>query len=319
MGGIGFAGAFLGGILSLLSPCSALLLPSFFAYAFDGVGKLARRTGVFYLGMAAVLVPLGAGVGAVGSLLTVHRATVTLIAGLVVIALGVFMAFGGGFNLGGSGTPKVAAGTGWVNVAVLGAVYGLAGFCSGPLLGAILTVALAGGSPVTGGALMAVYALGMAAPLLVLALLWERFDLGSRGWLRGREVRLGPVRTNTLSLIAGAVLVLLGVLFIVTGGTAGIGGATTVDQQYAIQQWLTGLSDVVSDAWILLGILVIAAVALAIALVRSGRGGDEDGGDGAEPIDAADADVADSGGRDDADRDIAEAADSRTRGSRDAD
>ncbi len=31
---IGLLGAFLGGVLALLSPCSALLLPSFFAYAF---------------------------------------------------------------------------------------------------------------------------------------------------------------------------------------------------------------------------------------------------------------------------------------------
>ncbi|WP_009945137.1 hypothetical protein [Saccharopolyspora erythraea] len=34
---IGLVGAFLGGLLSLLSPCSALLLPSFFAYAFNGI------------------------------------------------------------------------------------------------------------------------------------------------------------------------------------------------------------------------------------------------------------------------------------------
>lgn len=276
VGGIGIAGAFLGGLLSLLSPCSALLLPSFFAYAFDGVGRLVQRTSIFYLGMVAVLVPLGAGVGAVGSLLTVHRSTVTLIAGIVVIALGLFTAVGGGFRFGGGvgGGGRVsgaARGTGMLNVAVLGAVYGLAGFCSGPLLGAILTVALAGGSPVEGGLLMAVYALGMAAPLLVLALLWERFDLGSRSFLKPRPVSIGPVRTNSLSLIAGVVLVVLGVLFIVTGGTAGLGGATNVDQQFAIQAWLTGLSDSISDAWVLLGVLVVAAVALVAYIVRGLR------------------------------------------------
>lgn len=269
---IGFIGAFLGGVLSLLSPCSALLLPSFFAYAFDGVGKLARRTGVFYLGMAAVLVPLGAGVGAVGSLLTIHRSTVTLVAGLVVIALGAFTALGGGFTIGRSTTPAAARGTGWFNVAVLGAVYGLAGFCSGPLLGAILTVALAGGSPAAGGALMAFYAFGMASPLLLMALLWEKFNLGAKGWLRGRAVTLGPIRTNTLSLLAGTVLVLLGVLFIATGGTAGLAGATTVDQQFAMQEWLTRISSAAGDARILLGVLIIVAIALAVALLRTGKG-----------------------------------------------
>lgn len=279
VGSIGVVGAFLGGLLSLLSPCSALLLPSFFAYAFDGAGKLVQRTAVFYLGMIAVLVPMGAGVGAVGSLLTVHRSTVTMIAGLVVIALGVFTALGGGFRFGGRFGPDAGAtarGTGVLNVAVLGAVYGLAGFCSGPLLGAILTVALAGGSPVQGGALMAVYALGMAAPLLLMALLWEKFDLGSRSWLRPRSVEVGPVRTNSLSLIAGAVLVVLGVLFIVTGGTAGLGGVTTVDQQFAMQEWLTTVSGAVSDLWVVLGLLVLVAVGLVVYLVRGARRGSDD-------------------------------------------
>ena len=67
---IGLLGALAGGVLSLVSPCSALLLPSFFAYAFDNVGKLLVRTTVFWLGLAVVIVPLGEGVGAIGSALT---------------------------------------------------------------------------------------------------------------------------------------------------------------------------------------------------------------------------------------------------------
>ena len=35
-----FLASFLGGLLSLLSPCSALLLPAFFAYAFQSRGEL---------------------------------------------------------------------------------------------------------------------------------------------------------------------------------------------------------------------------------------------------------------------------------------
>ena len=36
-------GAFLGGILTLLSPCSVMLLPAFFAYAFSSPGALLAR------------------------------------------------------------------------------------------------------------------------------------------------------------------------------------------------------------------------------------------------------------------------------------
>jgi cytochrome c biogenesis protein CcdA len=58
---VSYLAAFLGGILSLLSPCSALLLPAFFAYAFQSRKELLAKTAVFYVGLAATLVPLGMG------------------------------------------------------------------------------------------------------------------------------------------------------------------------------------------------------------------------------------------------------------------
>ena len=73
--------AFVGGVLSLLSPCSALLLPAFFAYAFPSRGQLLLRTVVFYLGLITLLVPIGLGIGALGSLFLERRAELSLIAG----------------------------------------------------------------------------------------------------------------------------------------------------------------------------------------------------------------------------------------------
>ncbi|WP_346958293.1 hypothetical protein [uncultured Arthrobacter sp.] len=70
---IGYAGAFLGGVLTLLSPCSALLLPAFFAYAFATKTRLVARTVLFYAGLLSRLVPLGVFAGVLGSLVTEHR------------------------------------------------------------------------------------------------------------------------------------------------------------------------------------------------------------------------------------------------------
>ena len=49
---VGYVVAFLGGVLTLASPCSAFLLPSFFAYAFPSAGRLLSRTLAFYVGLA---------------------------------------------------------------------------------------------------------------------------------------------------------------------------------------------------------------------------------------------------------------------------
>src|ERR687893_24339 len=95
-----FLASFLGGLLSLLSPCSALLLPAFFAYAFQSRGVLVGRTAVFYLGLCATLVPLGMGISAVSSLVYGHRSTLITVSGLVIVALGVIQALGSGFAFG---------------------------------------------------------------------------------------------------------------------------------------------------------------------------------------------------------------------------
>lgn len=257
MTGVGLAGAFLGGLASLLSPCSALLLPSFFAYAFDRVTLLMRRTLAFWAGLCLVLVPLGAGAGAVGGALTRYRSEITVIGGIVVIGFGVMTLLGKGFGVSAAQrlTGRITISTTF-SVAALGAVYGLAGFCAGPLLGGVLTMSAMGADPLYGGLLMGVYALGMAAPLFGLAFLWDRWDLGGKSWLRGRSVRVGPLHTHTTSLVTGTVLILIGVLFVATDGTANLGGVLGVDQQYDLQIWLGRVAARAGDLTVLLAVVV---------------------------------------------------------------
>lgn len=277
---VGLAGAFLGGLFSLVSPCSALLLPSFFGYAFGGARRLVYRTALFYLGLVLVLIPLGAGVGAIGSLVTQYRGVVTTVGGLLLILFGLLAIFGRGFSFLPSGTTaRAAGGTGTISVVVLGAVYGLAGFCSGPLLGAVLTFAIAGGSPAYGGLLMAVYGLGMAAPLFLLALLWTRFDLGSKRWLRGKEVRLGPLRTHTTSLISGAVFIAIGLLFLLTEGTANLGSLVGVEAQFALQAWASRWASRVPDVILPLLLALVVAGYVVARTVRGGRRGEAESTD----------------------------------------
>jgi cytochrome c biogenesis protein CcdA len=237
-----FLASFLGGLLSLLSPCSALLLPAFFAYAFQSRGVLVGRTAVFYLGLCATLVPLGMGISAVGSLVYGHRSTLITVSGLVIVALGLIQASGGGFAFGPIERLRGGIrGSSLLSTFALGAVYGFAGFCSGPILGAILTVAATSGSAIRGAVLLAVYAAGMAAPLFVMALLWDRLDLGRRRWLRGRGISLGPLRLHTTNLISGLMFVAIGILFIVSEGTSSLealyasGGAT--DLAFSVERW----------------------------------------------------------------------------------
>jgi cytochrome c biogenesis protein CcdA len=267
---VGVLAAFAAGVLALLSPCSALLLPSFFAYAFASRRALVARTLVFYVGLLVTLVPLGTGASAASSLFYGHRPLLIAIAGWTTIALGVFQLLGRGFALPGAQRLQLFVSSrsdgGWLSTLLLGAVYGLAGFCSGPVLGAILTVAATQEEPWHGGMLLAVYALGMAAPLLVLAAVWDRFDLGSRRWLRGRALLLGPVRVHTTSLAAGLLFITVGVVFLRYDGTAGLTGSLgfgdmtdlEYDAQQAVTEWAAGI-----PAWVVPLAVVLVAITVA--------------------------------------------------------
>jgi cytochrome c biogenesis protein CcdA len=270
--------AFFGGVLSLLSPCSALLLPAFFAYAFVGGGELVKRTGLFYLGLAATLVPLGTGISAVSALFYGHRAALITISGGLMMCFGVLQLFGRGFTVGPLARLRSRIrGDSAGAVFFLGAVYGFAGFCSGPILGAVLTVAAASGSA-SGGAsrgalLLAVYAAGMAAPLFLLALLWDRLDLRDRRWLRGRELSVGRLRLHTTNLLSGAMFILLGALFIAYEGTSALSGLYeangATDLAFAAERLAEEVARRVPGTALL---LALAAVVAALLVLRRWRG-----------------------------------------------
>ncbi len=268
---VSLVAAFAAGTLALLSPCSALLLPSFFAYAFSGRSQLVSRTGAFYLGLVVTLVPMGTGASAASSVFYGHRPLLITIAGWSIIALGVLQISGRSMTMPFADrlqawSHRRSAGATWLSTVALGAVYGLAGFCSGPVLGAILTMAATERSPIGGGALLAVYALGMAAPLFVLAMLWDRFDLGHRSWLRGRELRRGPIRVHSAALMSGALFVAIGIVFLRFDGTAGITGTFGLgdmtdlefDAQRAVSEWFAGV-----PAWVIPAVIAVIAALVA--------------------------------------------------------
>jgi cytochrome c biogenesis protein CcdA len=220
-----FLVAFAGGVLSLLAPCSALLLPAFFAYAFTSRTELLGRTLLFLAGLCTVFIPLGLGASLVAALLLDYRETTIVIAGCLLIAFGVVEILGGGFSIAPQGLAnKFQAGRSATAAYATGLVYGISGFCAGPLLGAVLTVAATSPSPLIGALLLFTYSLGTALPLFLIAWLWDRYQLGSRAWLRGRVIRVGPVQTHTTSLIAGLIFIAFGISFIAFQGASVLSG-----------------------------------------------------------------------------------------------
>lgn len=264
---IGLLSAFIGGFLALLSPCGALLLPAFFASTVGSGPRLWLHGAVFYVGLLLVLVPIGIGAGAVGSIFITHREVFIIAASALLIAFGAAQVLGFGFDAARllPGTDalqrQVAARAGLVKTLLLGAASGVAGFCAGPILGAVLTLAAAQGDLITAATLLAVYGAGMVVPLLGLAAGWSRLGARARAALRGRTFSVLGYRLHSTSVITGLLIIAVGILFWTTNGLIGVPELLPTDLQARLQSGVAVLANPVVDVIVL---VVLAGLALLL-------------------------------------------------------
>ena len=221
---IGILTAFVGGIISFLSPCVLPLVPPYLAYlggtTLDRISgeeaevdpRLARYVFIsacfFVLGLATVFVALGMTASALGQVLLQNKVLLAQISGAIIVVLGLHflrlfripmldrdVRFDGPARAGGLGTSYVigvAFAFGWTP-------------CIGPILGTILALAAQEETILSGTTLLAVYSLGLGVPFLVAAAFIGPF----LRWARAFRRHMGLVEKGM-----GALLVVVGLMMI---------------------------------------------------------------------------------------------------------
>jgi cytochrome c-type biogenesis protein len=192
MSEIGYIGAFLGGVLSFLSPCVLPLIPSYVSFitgiSFEDLKsidkKLIRKLTLFnslafITGFSTVFILLGVFSSYMNYLLTRSfslfglNITIYQIAGVIVIIFGLYVM--GVFKMNFLAKDKrihlKSRPKGYLGAFVVGLTFG-AGWtpCIGPILGSILLVAGTSGSAMFGFKLLSIYSLGLAIPFLATSL-----------------------------------------------------------------------------------------------------------------------------------------------------
>ncbi|MDU5758987.1 MAG: cytochrome c biogenesis CcdA family protein [Actinomyces sp.] len=265
--------AFLGGVLTLLAPCSVMLLPAFFSYAFQSPRKLFARCGIFWLGLLTPLIPLGAALSSVVALIREHSAFITQVIALMVIIAGLITLFSLDvpvFRVRSLETASQSRDTAWA-VYLLGITYGIAGVgCAGPILGAVLATSSLGGSVVEGVIAVIFYSAGMAFPLLVLALLWQHSAGRIQAIVRPKPVTLLKRQTTWTNVVSGLVLIILGFTIFTIDLSNPLGGIVSIDTLASWEESIMGLFGTL-PAWVitLAGALIIGAIVALLWKPRS--------------------------------------------------
>ena len=265
--------AFLGGVLTLLAPCSVMLLPAFFSYAFQSPQKLIARCGIFWLGLLTPLIPLGAALSSVVALIREHSAFITQVIALLVIIAGLITLFSLDVpvcRVRSLETASQSRDTAWA-VYLLGITYGIAGVgCAGPILGAVLATSSLGGSVVEGIIAVIFYSAGMAFPLLVLALLWQHSAGRIQAIVRPKPVTLLKRQTTWTNVVSGLVLIILGFTIFKIDLSNPLGGIVSIDTLASWEESIMGLFGTL-PAWVitLAGALIIGAIVALLWKPRS--------------------------------------------------
>ena len=209
--------AFAVGFVSFISPCVLPLVPGYLS-AVSGVtlselqrGERANVLGpavVFCLAFTVVFVALGMTATGLGSTLQDSRDTLDIVAGIVIVALGLLFVLTPFVpRLNREWRPDVLisrAGSGGPLIA--GAAFAFAWTpCVGPTLGAILTAASTKDTVGEGALLLAFYSAGLAVPFLLTAVAFTRAT-AAFSWLRDRW--------TIVTAISGLVLIAMGLLLL---------------------------------------------------------------------------------------------------------
>lgn len=263
--------AFFAGGVALFAPCCIVFLaPSYLAVAVKNRRwRLLPLTFVFAAGLGLVLVPLTLGMSLLAAAIARYHQILYTAGGILMLALAAWSLTGRMWSLPSFlRTPDTRRGD-TASFFALGVFSGIASACCAPVLVGVMTLSALSGSPIGGLALGIAYVFGMVFPLLVMALLWDRFRLGERRLLQAKPVtirlpRQHVLHTNTINVGVAIAFAIMGVfvLYLADTGsmTSGPGFQVAIGSGLSVvfaqlQQWLAPVPEPVLG----LGLLLLAA------------------------------------------------------------
>lgn len=217
---VSYLAAFVGGILSFISPCVLPLIPGYLSFV-SGVSMEEFRSGTatassrwqvlsaslaFVAGFSLVFVALGASASAIGEFLMSRLPLLGKLAGVLLVIFGLHTM--GVFRLRFLEAEKRVhtqrKPAGLVGAMLVGIAFAFGWTpCIGPILGGILVIAGSRETVGEGVQLLAVYSAGLGIPFLLTSLAVNRF-FGASARIRRHY--------HAIEVVSGVLIIAIGVL-----------------------------------------------------------------------------------------------------------
>ncbi len=206
--------SFLEGIITFVSPCLLPMLPLYITYIAGRPSERSKNSTLisslgFVTGFSITFILMGALSGTIGRFLIRYQSTINVISGCIIIAFG--LSYLGVFKIklfhGANRLSAVEKKKGFFSSILFGIIFSVGWTpCVGTFLGSALVMAAQTGSATKGVFMLAFYALGLGIPFILSSVLINQlkdaFDFIKRNY-------------KIINAIAGALLILIGVLMIV--------------------------------------------------------------------------------------------------------
>ena len=213
---------FIEGLLSIFSPCILPILPIYLSMLSNSSVEniqdssfnnklLIKNTIFFTIGICITFFILGSSMNALGSFLNVNRYSIMLIAGAIIILMGLFyvgviksnlLSREKRFNLE---TKKMTP----ISAFLLGFTFSFGWTpCIGPILASVIIMASSSESSMTSTLLILVYSLGFILPFLIASIFYSKL-----------YKRLNKIKKhmNLIKQISGIIIIIAGFIMIVNG------------------------------------------------------------------------------------------------------
>lgn len=268
--GASLVAAFIAGNAALFAPCCiTVLLPAYLGSIFRQKKTIFLMTFIFFLGVLAVFLPIGLGIGILGEFFAQFHNQLFIAGGIFLIFLAFSILLGMHFYLPFSPKSNVKV-TGAASVFGLGIFSGFATLCCAPVLAGVMALAVLPSSIFWGAMYSIAYVLGMVIPLFILSVFLDKTNVQQKIKVFRKRIKFSvigkEINISIAEFVSAIVFFLMGLLILYLAFTNQLAMQGN-DYTLSMNIFIAGINDFIAQKFSIIPQVFWIAGIIAVLLI----------------------------------------------------